>query len=359
VFGPQAATGPVMNQCIDLPSPFAFFQVVELGGGGNGGTNEPPPQPAVSLLESGVAQTNTVTTTAPDHYLFNVSPGAVSAQFEATPVNGDISLVLSYGLPLPGAADFDYRSDRPGATNEVIVLTDISIPVALQPGDWFIGVLNNLPNPVDYTVRASEVLDTNINLIRLTNAVPRNFTVQQGAGLTNFFLFRVPDDHPGEGLRFELFNLTGDAELLVGWDALPSPTANIIREPASRLQPVTVDLRTNTIPELQGNWILSVSNRQPTNLSFTIRASFLGATNPGTSDEIALRSPAVLANGRLQFTWDAEPGTTYAVEFTTNLAPVINWTLLTNIVPTTSTVTFVDPGGVTNGVMRFFRVREQ
>ncbi|MHC1762809.1 MAG: S8 family serine peptidase [Verrucomicrobiia bacterium] len=358
VFGPQTASGPVMNHCINLPTPLMFFQVVELGGGGNGGTNEPPPTPGIRLLESGVAQSNSVAASVPDHYRFNVSPGAASVQFDATPVDGDISLVLRYGLPLPDGTGFDYRSDRVGVTNESLVITDISSPVFLQPGDWYLGILDKSSSAVRYTVRASEVIDTSINLLRLTNGIPRDFTLGPGAGLTNFFLFKALDPVPS--VRLELFNLTGDADLLIGWDTLPSATAYYIRESADGAPRVEVELRTNTIADLRGNWVLAVLNQQTNDLSFTVRASVPGITNtPATGRDITLGTPAVLLDGRLQLTWDADPGVSYSIEFTTNLAPVINWTLLTNLVTTSGTATFVDPGGVTNGPMRFYRVRER
>jgi hypothetical protein len=41
---------------------------------------------------------------------------------------------------------------------------------------------------------------------------------------------------------------------------------------------------------------------------------------------------------------------------TTNLLPVIRWTVVTNLTATGSTLNFDDSNGVTNGVMRFYRV---
>ncbi len=318
-----------------------------------GGSN-PPPNSGLRLLESGVSQTNSVAVPGPDYYRFNVSPGAVSARFEAAPAEGDIGLVLRYGLPWPSAIDFDFRSDGLGAASESILVTDLSSPVWLQPGDWYIGVLNNSSNAVSYTVSATEVIDPAINLIALANAVPRDFTLGTGAGLTNFFLFKVFE--PVESVKFELFGLTGDADLLIGWDALPSATAHFIREPVTPSQPVTVELLTNTIPDLRGNWVLAVLNKEAGDLAFTARASFLAKTNSASSGEITLRNVALRQEGNLQFEWDAEPGISYRVEFTTNLVPVVNWTLLTDVVAATNSAIFADPAPVTGSVMRFYRV---
>lgn len=318
------------------------------------GSLNPPPNSDTRLLENGVTQTNTVSVTDTDYYRFNVSPGAVSALFEVAPVDGDVGLVLRYGLPWPSATDFDFRSDVPGAAKESILVTDISNPVWLQPGDWLVGVINNSSNPARYSLLASEVIDPNINVVGLTNAVPRDFTLADGTGMTNFFLFKVLD--PIESVKFELFNLTGDADLLMGWDALPSPTAYFIREPVASSQPVAVELLTNTIPDLRGNWILAVINKQAGDLTFTVQASFLVGTHPAPSSEITLRNPALRQEGSLQFEWDAEPGTSYRVESTTNLAPVVQWTLITNVVPAVTPAVFADPTPVAGDAMGFYRV---
>jgi hypothetical protein len=477
------------------------------------------PRPVIRL-EDNVAYTNVVAPSRSliDYYVFNVSPAAVEASFEVTPKNGDVGMVLRYGLPLPDLNSYDYRIDQPGITNELIVLTNTSTPVPLLSGDWYIGVYNNSTNAVVYNVRASEVLDTNLNVITLTNAIPLTFTITEGAGLTNYFLFRVTDPYPG--VKFGLYDLNANADLFIGYNQIPSPTAYLSSNAASPTQPVTVQINTNsTVPEVTGNWVLEVVNRDPTNLTFTIVASVLGATNttPATTNryinptitvsgtnlcfswpttvglqyrlegvktlsdtnwtvlfgpetatntvmnyclglptpysffqvvelggstpppptgsvinpalnfgtnglclswasqagtqyavqakmtivdpawtnlatvtatgpsstycvgtnspyhyfqiaplgsgstgggttDISLHSPAVLADGRLQFSWDAVTGTTYQVQFTTNLVPVVHWMVLTNITASSTPLTFTDSTPSTNAPIRFYRV---
>src|SRR5262249_39787847 len=146
-------------------------------------------------------------------------------------------------LPLPALTNFDYRSDQPGITNELIVITNASKPVGLQPGDWFMAVYNNTTNPVAYNITASEVLDTNFNLVRLTNNIPKDFTIGEGAALTNFFLFKVFQPHAG--VQFDLTNLTGNADFLIGFNRLPNYTNNFSSNSASPAQPVSVVIHTN------------------------------------------------------------------------------------------------------------------
>jgi predicted phosphohydrolase len=64
-------------------------------------------------------------------------------------------------------------------------------------------------------------------------------------------------------------------------------------------------------------------------------------------------TPLLLPTGEFQFTiLSAEPGRTYVIEGSTNL---IDWKLLTNIVSTSTSVQFIDPGSL--GLkQRFYRV---
>ena len=58
----------------------------------------------------------------------------------------------------------------------------------------------------------------------------------------------------------------------------------------------------------------------------------------------------------LQLVWRAEVGATYQVQFTTNLTPVVQWTTLTNLVPTTASASFTDTSKVSGTKLRFYRV---
>ncbi|MFO1501830.1 MAG: hypothetical protein U1G07_26220 [Verrucomicrobiota bacterium] len=355
IAGPTAATTTNSSYCISRPTPLSVLPTVAAGGE----TNQPPlVEPEIVELQSNVAQTQSIgpSATVLDYYVFTVSPSAVSAQFQVVPVDGDVGLVLSYGLPLPTRTQALYTNDLPGIATELITVDDLSNPIALQPGDWYLGVYNKSAQPVTYQVRASEALDARDNIIHLTNGVPVNFTLRVGNGLTNFFQLRVPNDPPS--VKFELSGLSGDADLLVGYNSLPTPGAYLQIEPASRLIPATIELRTNQqLPELRGNWVVAVINQTITNLTFTLRGSFAGPTNaPPSTNEVSLGSLSLLATGRLQFVWPAEIGAAYELQVTTNLLPVVIWTPVTNLTAQTDSVSVSDPTSVTNAPMRFYRV---
>jgi subtilisin-like proprotein convertase family protein len=281
-------------------------------------------------LENNVAFTNVVAPSSAllDYYVFNVSPIAVAAEFEVRPSNGDVGLVLSHGLPLPTLDKFDLRSDRPGITNELIVLTNGAAPVSLQSGDWYLGVYNNSTNAVVYDVRASEILDTNINVITLTNTLPVNFTIAQNAGLTNFFLFKVLV--PQTGVKFELYDLNAEADLFIGYNILPSPTAYLLSNSASPVSPITVEIRTNaSLPTVTGNWMLQVVNRDPTtNLTFTLRASYIQLTNAPPTGTNRFFDPTMSVSATdICFSWPATAGLQYQLQGLRTLSET-NWTTL-------------------------------
>jgi subtilisin-like proprotein convertase family protein len=293
------------------------------------------PRPVIRL-ENGVPYTNIVAPSRDiiDYYVFTVSPTAVSAQFDVTPTNGDVGLVLRYGLPLPDLNSYDYRQDAPGITEELIVLTNTSLPVPLTPGDWYAGVYNNSTNPVIYNITASEILDTNINVILLTNAIPLTFTIPQGAGLTNFFMFKVLDPYPG--VRFELYDVNTNASLLVGYNLLPNAQAYFASNSASPTQPLTMEIRTNaTLPQVTGNWVLEVIPQEPTNLTFTIRASVL-QTNVLPSTNRVFDPDITVTSTNLCLSWAATVGLQYRVEAIKTVTDT-NWTTIFG--PTTATNT--------------------
>ncbi len=114
--------------------------------------------PNIVTLSNGDAWhgSNSGTEDAIDYYRFVVSTNAVRAQFEITGPTADMTLVARRGLPLPNAADYDYRSANAGLNDELITLFDSSSPVSLTSGDWFISAVNVSGVPADYAITATE-----------------------------------------------------------------------------------------------------------------------------------------------------------------------------------------------------------
>jgi len=180
-------------------------------------------------LTNGICYTTTIpVTNALDYYQFTVSTNATIVNFALSPANPDANLVVRRALPVPdplprpNAGKYDYISVNGGTTNDIITLTANSRPVPLSPGVWYLGVFNVATNPVTYTICATESTNGLYNIIPLTNAVPRDYTIGPGSLVTNLFRFTI--DRTNSAVLFELYNLNSDAELLAVFGTFLSPS---------------------------------------------------------------------------------------------------------------------------------------
>ncbi|MEO8426447.1 MAG: S8 family serine peptidase, partial [Verrucomicrobiota bacterium] len=229
------------------------------------------------VLTNQIPFTNTIpVTTRIDYYRFTVSPTAYKATFEVFPQNGNVDLVIHKDLPLPTPVFFNFSSTNLGTNAEQIVVTSTQRPIGLSPGDWYLGVYNVDTNAVTYSVVVTEVTNA-VNLIRLTNNIPVDYTASVDPVITNYFVFTLKDGDPGA--LFELYNTTGDADLLLQWNQLPTVSSLFRRTFASTNYPGSgkIIIRTNEAfyPTLQGEWYLAVVNLNTNDINFTIRASVL------------------------------------------------------------------------------------
>jgi subtilisin-like proprotein convertase family protein len=232
------------------------------------------------------------------YFAFNVSSNACEATFQLLDLSGNADMVVRRGSPLPTLFSDDYGSfNATNADENIYVLTNSS-PVPLSAGVWYLGVLKRDAGAVNYTVLAKELDVTNgaggCTVIDLTNGVPVNFTAGPGAALTNFFRFSVANNPAltnAPGLRFELYNLSGNGDLTVQTDAPPfaPPFFQSSQEPGT--VPELIYIRTNSaLTNLAADWYLGVPDNETVPIHFTIEAvidtnayfpAFPGATGSG------------------------------------------------------------------------------
>jgi subtilisin-like proprotein convertase family protein len=286
-----------------------------------------------------------------DYYVYNVSSNAARVEFELIPENGDLGLVARRSLPLPTFTNWDYRSDEPGITNELIVINTNSFPEPLAPGDWYLGVYNNSTNFVPYTIRATEYLTTrsDVNVILLTNRVPVDFTIGLGSAPTNYFMFRIMNQEPV--VHFELSNLTGEADFLIAYNAFPTTANNFTNLVLTPDQTGRVSIETNSVlPDLRGNWFLAVESRHTNDLDFTIVAEL----EPSLG-EIEIQPSITITNNQLCLSWPARIGFTYNVDARTNVVGE-SWTNISGpLVANDTVLSYCLP---LDTPWRFFRVMQ-
>ena len=207
------------------------------------------------------------------YYRFDVANNSntTAVTFELAGLTEDVNLVVRRALPvvdfLPTPTLYDYQSVDQLKAGELIIVRSNSFPVALTPGPWLLGVYNVSETNATYAVRAVQWLNTptNYTVLTITNEGIYPFFVQTNSALDLFY--RAVEDQTNRAALFEIFNLTGDADLLVRRSDLPSKTLFDFSQ--FEVGPVAeqVVVRTNLyIPHLNAtNFFLTVVNPSPFN----------------------------------------------------------------------------------------------
>jgi subtilisin-like proprotein convertase family protein len=231
----------------------------------------------------GVLRTNT--TDVERYFTFDVTSNAYEATFQLLSLGSNADLVVSKGAPLPTLTSSDYGSFNVSNLDENIYVLTNSSPVPLSAGRWYLGVFRRDSGPVSYTVLAKELDFTNNTspaIISLTNGVPFNFTAGPGAALTNFFRFTVTNTITGtetnyvQGLRFELYNLTGNGDLTVQTNAPPLSPPFFQSSQNPGRNPELILIQTNSaLTNLAADWYLGVPDNEASLINYTIVAEIL------------------------------------------------------------------------------------
>jgi hypothetical protein len=225
----------------------------------------------LARLTSGQAFTNSgVAAPGVDYYVFTVSAGAPWVTFDVLRPSANVDLVVRRGLPLPTATDFDYRSANPGAHDEEVLVATNSTPVALAPGDWYLGVVRG--GVISYAVRATEFTSAPLVITALGNAQALADSV--GAGATAYY--RFPVSTGAVQANFEVFNLSADVDLLLK-PYLPLPGAANFAYAGTNAgtsdEFIAVTVNSGPVPLAPGEWYLAVTNRGASAATFTVRAT--------------------------------------------------------------------------------------
>jgi subtilisin-like proprotein convertase family protein len=262
----------------------------------------------ITALTNGVPYSSALTTNDDLRYFsFNVTSNAYAATFQLLKMSSNADLVVRKGVPLPALTNTDFGSfNATNADENIYVLTNSS-PVPLSAGQWYLGVIKRDAKQVNYTVLAKE-LDSNAPpaIIDLTNAAPFSFTAGPGAALTNFFRFHVTNSAT-MGLRFQLYNLTGNGDLTVQTNALPlAPPFFESSQNVGRNPEMILIFTNSAVTNLAADWYLGVPNHELTNISYTIVAAvdtngyfpaFPGAQGMGGGAAGAGGSPVLYGHG--------------------------------------------------------------
>ena len=218
------------------------------------------------------------------YFSFDVSSNAYEATFQLLQLSGNADLVIRKGVPLPDLQSSDVGSFNFSNADENIYLlnsTTNPTPVLLTPGRWYMGVFKRDSGDINYSVLAKELdLGNGVpSYIDLTNGVPFNWTAGPGAALTNFFRFHATNGLAGpvtnniQGIRFEVYNLSGNGDLTIQTNALPlAPPFYQTSQNGGRTPELVLIYTNSALTNLATDWYLGVPNHETSMINFTVIA---------------------------------------------------------------------------------------
>jgi len=240
--------------------------------------------PTIVCLTNGVPYTPPSSAVAGqvDYYCFNVSTGAIEADFEAFNLSANVDLHVIDSVPWMTPA---LRSSANGGTaNEFIAVITNVPPVPLRPGTWYLAVTNVSGGPADYTVLATEIFPppvitvTNGNWFTniIQSASPVAFAAESSTAInvTNYSFFVSSG---AVQATFELIPLMGgNVDFYLRRGAGPVTPANY--QYASTNAGMAVDyvvVTTNSmpVPLTVGTWSWTIFNREANQVQYATRAT--------------------------------------------------------------------------------------
>ena len=295
---------------------------------------------------------------APVYFTVNVTNDPAQLSVVLTNLTGNANLYLKKEAPVPTPDLFDYASTNEGTAAELIVIGTNSAPVALARGHWIIAVQPVDPTPIQFTLLAT--LDSNLVYTDLTDNLPLGPSWSPGQA-TQVYRYVAPAG--ATAVLFEVYNLTGEADLYGAYGELPTGKPTDFSSTNPGRTPEVVVLRATTDrPDLGGAYFLEVrfpaTNTNRTDYSIRAVASLSGSVTSAQPIIPVIGLPAV-AGGSLTLTFNTLPGETYRLEHSTNLfVSPISWAQVGNLIVAsgyTTTVTLPN-FPVNDATLQAFRI---
>ena len=285
----------------------------------------------------------------PRYFSYDVTTNESGIWFQLTNLTGNVNLVASQ-TPFPDLATFSYGSFNSGTNNESIIVFTNSDPIPLTPGHWYLGVFNQDPTNVNYTIVVTDFTNAVPPIITLQNMVPYTNT---NFATNNIDYYRYLVSSNAVRAQFEVDNPSGDVTL-VARKGLPLPDLSnysyISSNPGTNNELIVLYNTSSPVPLSPGEWFLSVINVSGVPVDYTIIASDWSAT----AQPLRIISEEIVG-GTFCLTWNSLPGVHYFVEGRASLVGG-GWTVVSPTVTATDvTTTWCLP---LPSAFQYFRVRE-
>jgi hypothetical protein len=353
-----------MSYCIDRPTDYAFFQVVELA------EISPPPPGTNTFITPGL-------TLSPTNICLSW-PAVVGRSYY---VEGKTNLIVSDWTILSPtnvatSTSMSYCIDRPTdyAFFQVVELAEISLPPPPTSTNTFINPSLSL-SPTNICLSWPAVVGRGYYLEGKTNLTVLDWTILSPTNVATSTSLSYCIDRPTDYAFFQVVEL---AEISL---PPPSTSTNTFINPSLSLSPTNICLSWPAVVGLgyylEGktnltvlDWtILSPTNvatstslsyciDRPTDYAFfqVVELAEISTPPPPTSSAIDFTSLIFSAN-RFSFQWAAPSTQRFQVQYATNLPPP--WITLTNIVSSTNgNFIFLDGGFPSNNppAVRYYRL---
>jgi hypothetical protein len=226
------------------------------------------------------------------------------------------------------------------------MLVTNTTPFPIQTNRWYIGVFNTTATNVEFFLQACVRTDYPL-IIPLTNGIPfvvpstaSAFAAPPGPPQRLFFDFIVTN--AVSGILFELYNLSGDADLVLQRDGPPTMAPYFDGSFFPGATPEQIVLRTGPeLPDLRGQWYLGVYNNELSNVAYTIRATMPSSSGLLVSAQPINMVPTPLNPPQgLLLSWNSVEGERYFVQYTASLVAPVKWSTIGLVVATTPLTTF-------------------
>jgi len=229
--------------------------------------------PKATPLFHAVPVTETVSANSTNYFFVDVPIWAKFATNSIINASGPVDLIFNQnGFPGMGVPlDFPLLT---GVTNASATLDAAGVPPLLPGQRYFLAVQNPGATNVTFTIQVE------FDITALTNAVPLTSDIAPTL-IPRYFQFDVSTN--AAAVAFELFNLSGNAELVA---RRGPPLPNLASFDYGSFNPGTNDetiiVFTNSFPVAltPGRWYLGVFNLDVTNVTYTIRATEFTNSEP-------------------------------------------------------------------------------
>jgi subtilisin-like proprotein convertase family protein len=255
-----------------------------------------------------------------DYYRYVVSAGMQRAQFELQSSSGPATLLARRGA-LATMQAYDYISVA-GTNAPMISLFSGGGVFQLQPGEWYLSVVNGSATPVDYTIMASEFAVSGTNIF-----------------VTGEYLSRNPAN--------------GSNNFCLGWNSVGGLYYYVEGKVALSDPQWTTVSALVTGGETQTSWCVPL----PSPYHFFRVRQWLGAAAPGATSLPSTMTISRETNG-IVIRWSGPNTNVYQVQWTASLSAASWQSFSNNVTSATGAFSFTDDGTQSGGLgpTRFYRL---